>query len=81
MQYLAIVIHRLWVNNNQDGLILPGSLPLEDGEVQNKSIQYLPGGWEAIMTREVAGKPSIPYHIDGGKKEDSASARCRRRSG
>lgn len=71
LQYLAIVIHRLWVNNNQDGLILPGSLPLEDGEVQNKSIQYLPGGWEAIMTREVAGKPSIPYHIDGGKKEDS----------
>ncbi len=65
LQYMAIVIHRLWNSDNKDALIMPGSLPLEDGSVLNKSIHYLPQGWEPVIEREVDGPQSEPYRIDG----------------
>ena len=65
LQYMAIVIHRLWNSDNKDALIMPGSLPLEDSNVRNKSIRYLPQGWEPVIEREVDGTRSAPYEIDG----------------
>ena len=62
---MAIVIHRLWNSDNKDALIMPGSLPLEDGNVRNKSIHYLPQGWEPVIEREVDGARSAAYDIDG----------------
>ena len=64
LQYMAIVIHRLWTQDNRDALIMPGSLPLEDGNVLNKSIHYLPQGWQPVIEREVDGKQSEPAKID-----------------
>lgn len=65
LQYMAIVIHRLWNSDNKDALIMPGSLPLKDSTVRNKSIHYLPQGWEPVIEREVDGPRSVPYDIDG----------------
>ena len=41
LQYMAIVIHRLWNSDNKDALIMPGSLPLEDSNVCNKKYPLL----------------------------------------
>ena len=65
LQYMAIVIHRLWNSDNKDALIMPGSLPLEDSNVCNKSIHYLPQGWEPVIEREIDGPRSVPHDIDG----------------
>lgn len=65
LQYMAVIIHRLWNDNNQDALIMPGSIPLNDGLVRNKSIHYLPQGWEPVIEREVDGIRSEPHRIDG----------------
>lgn len=65
LQYLAIVIHRLWNSDNRDALIMPGSIPLEDSNVRNKSIHYLPQGWEPIIEKEIDGSRSEPFDIDG----------------
>lgn len=65
LQYMAIVIHRLWNDNNQDALIMPGSIPLADTVVRNKSIHYLPQGWEPVLEKEVDGPRSEPQKIDG----------------
>lgn len=65
LQYMAVIIHRLWNDNNQDALIMPGSIPLSDGTVRDKSIHYLPQGWEPVIEREVDGQRSEPHHIDG----------------
>lgn len=64
LQYMAVVINRLWNDNNQDALITPGSIPLADGLVRNKSIHYLPQGWEPVLEREVDGPRSEPASID-----------------
>jgi predicted AAA+ superfamily ATPase len=65
LQYMAVIIHRLWNDNNQDALIMPGSIPLDDSLVRNKSIHYLPQGWEPVLEREVDGSRSEPHRIDG----------------
>lgn len=65
LQYLAVVIHRLWNSNNQDAMIMPGSLPLDDSTVRDKSIHYLPQGWQAVIESEVDGNRSAPHELDG----------------
>ena len=65
LQYMAIVIHRLWNSDNRDALIMPGSIPMDDGNVRNKSIHYLPQGWEPIIEKEIDGPRSGPHEIDG----------------
>ena len=65
LQYMAIVIHRLWNSDNRDALIMPGSIPLDDSNVRNKSIHYLPQGWEPIIEKEIDGPRSEPFEIDG----------------
>ncbi|MDN6180706.1 MAG: DUF499 domain-containing protein [Halomonas subglaciescola] len=64
LQYMAIVIHRLWVSGTSDALIMPGSLPLEDSNVRDKSIHYLPQGWEPVIEREVDGPRSATQELD-----------------
>ena len=65
LQYMAIVIHRLWNSNDKDPIIMPGSLPLDDAMVRNKSIHYLPNGWEPVIEREMDGPRSAAMDIDG----------------
>ncbi|SEP62692.1 hypothetical protein SAMN05421693_102107 [Ectothiorhodospira magna] len=67
LQYMAIVIHRLWLSENRDALIMPGSLPLEDSTVRHKSIHYLPQGWEPVIEREVDGPRSTALDLDREK--------------
>lgn len=65
LQYMAIVIHRLWNRGDKDALIMPGSIPLDDATVLNKSIHYLPTGWEPVIEREIDGPRSTAVDIDG----------------
>lgn len=64
LQYMAFVIHKLWVSGNHDALIMPGSLPLEDSHVRDKSIHYLPGGWQPVIEREIDGPRSAAQTLD-----------------
>ncbi|MAS10374.1 DUF499 domain-containing protein [Salinisphaera sp.] len=65
LQYLAIVIHRLWNDGDKDALIQPGSLPLGDANVRNKSVHYLPTGWEQVIEAEIDGPRAEATEIDG----------------
>lgn len=65
LQYMAIIIHCLWVSDNNDAMIMPGSLPLYDSSVRTKSLHYLPQGWEPVLESEVDGRNAITQQIDG----------------
>ena len=65
LQYMAIIIHRLWNINDQDPLIMPGSIPLDDTNVRIKSVHYLPQGWDPVIDKEIDGDSSEPARIDG----------------
>jgi len=78
LQYLAIVIHRLWNSDNRDPLIMPGCLPLEDVNVRTKSIHYLPQGWEPVIESEIDGPRSTAFEIDGKEARFGAIQAARR---
>lgn len=64
LQLLAQVVHRLWRDNHQGSLILPGSLPLDDSQVRNRTVQYLPPGWDAVVERDIDGRHAEAVEID-----------------
>jgi predicted AAA+ superfamily ATPase len=55
LKLMAKVIYRLWDDDNKDPLILPGNLPLYDGNTRNELTYYLPAGWDAVIERDIDG--------------------------
>jgi predicted AAA+ superfamily ATPase len=49
LKLMAKVIARLWKDQNQDLMILPGSLPLADTDVRNELTYLLPPGWDPVI--------------------------------
>ena len=64
LQYMAIVINRLWEKESPDPLIMLGSIPLSDSEVEAKSTQYLIPGWDPVIDSEIDGTRSIAGQLD-----------------
>src|SRR4051794_22631208 len=55
LKLMAKVIARLWKADNNDLLILPGSLPLADGDVRNEMTYLLPPGWDPVIEKDIDG--------------------------
>ena len=64
LRLMAMVVHRLWSDGNQDLMIMPSSLPLYDTQVKNELIRYLPQGWEPVVDRDVDGLRATTTEID-----------------
>lgn len=64
LKLMAKVIYRLWQDNNNDLMILPGSLPLYDGSARNELIYYLGPGWDPVMDRDVDGERAETTILD-----------------
>jgi len=55
LKLMAHVIFKLWQGQNQDLMILPGSLPLADGPTRNELTSYLAPGWDPVIERDIDG--------------------------
>ncbi len=55
LKLMAKVIYCLWKEDNKDLMILPGTLPLHDSSTRNELTYYLPGGWDAVIERDIDG--------------------------
>ena len=75
---MAKVIHRLWVDGNQDALILPGNLPLDDAGVRNEMIYYLPQGWDPVVEADIDGERSETVEIEKSDARFGSVQACRR---
>lgn len=54
LKLMAKVIHRLWIDNNTDLLIMPGSVPLYDaGGCRAELIYHLAPGWDPVVDRDI----------------------------
>lgn len=78
LKLMAKVIHRLWQDNNQDLLIMPGNLPLYDGTVSTDLTTYLQTGWESVLDHDVDGEGSEPARIEQAEPRFGAVQACRR---
>lgn len=78
LKLMAKVIHRLWQTNNQDLLLMPGSLPLADSTVASDLTTYLPAGWDPVIESDVDGDRSEPAEIEQKEPKFGAVQACRR---
>lgn len=78
LKLMARVVHRLWQDNNQDPLLLPGSLPLYDRDVRTELTTYLGQGWDPVMEHDVDGERSEPADLDARDARFGAVQACRR---
>lgn len=78
LKLMARVIHALWQNNNQDLMLMPGSLPMADRDVHGELVSYLPAGWDPVIERDVDGERSEPAAIEVREPRFGAIQACRR---
>lgn len=64
LKLMAKTIYRLWQDNNKDLMILPGSLPLYDGNARNELIYYLGPGWDPVIDRDIDGERAETTLLD-----------------
>ncbi len=67
LQYMALVVNRLWTSNDQSPLIMPGDLPLMDSAVRAKSTYYLAPGWDPVIEGEIDGEKAEAAKIDASE--------------
>ena len=65
LKLMAKVIARLWKADNKDFLILPGSLPLADGDVRNEMTYLLPAGWDPVIEGDIDGDRAETTELEG----------------
>jgi predicted AAA+ superfamily ATPase len=78
LKLMAKVIHRLWKDGNNDPMIMPGSLPLYDGDTRNDIIYYLPQGWDPVMDKDVDGERAETTEIENQDTRFGSIQACRR---
>ncbi len=78
LKLMAMVIHRLWMDGNNDLLILPGSFPLSDAEVRSVIQNPLPQGWEPVLERDIDGDRSEVALIETKETRFGSLQACRR---
>lgn len=78
LKLMAKVIYRLWKDQNQDLMILPGSLPLYDGETRNELTYHLQNGWDAVIEGDVDGERAETTELESREPRFGAIHAARR---
>ena len=78
LRLMAAVIHTLWESGDRNPLILPASIPLDDGRVQFELTRYLPANWAPVIERDIDGSGSRPVQLDGEFPNLGRHNACRR---
>jgi hypothetical protein len=61
---MAQIVYRLWRDGHAAPMILPGDVPLTDDKVRTNALVPLPSGYDAVISKEVAGDLSKPAQIE-----------------
>lgn len=65
LRFMAAVIHELWKRGDESPLIMPGTIPLDDSDVSNELLRYLPEIWRNVLDTDIDGDEASATFIDG----------------
>ena len=65
LRLMAAVIHCLWEKGDRNPIIMPSTIPIDDGRIQSELTRYLSDNWAPIIEKDVDGPDSLPLKIDG----------------
>jgi len=78
LRLMAAVIHALWMKEDSNLLIMPGTLPLDDPNVQREFTRYLEEPWTPIIEHDIDGPDSVPFKLDKENPTLGRYSACRR---
>jgi predicted AAA+ superfamily ATPase len=64
LRLMASVIHALWEGEDKNLLIMPSTIPMENGVVQFELTHYMDDPWDAVIGKDVDGPNSLPLRLD-----------------
>jgi len=64
LRLMATVISELWKRDDRSLMIMPGSIPIDEGSVLSELTKYLDDKWEPIINTDVDGPNSLPLRLD-----------------
>jgi predicted AAA+ superfamily ATPase len=64
LKMMAQIVYRLWRDGHSAPMILPGDVPLTDDKVRTNVLLPIANGYDAVISREVAGDLSKPAQIE-----------------
>jgi predicted AAA+ superfamily ATPase len=64
LKLMAKVIYRLWKDNNADLMIMPGSLPLYEGNTRHELVYHIAPGCDAVLEKDIDGDRAETTHLE-----------------
>ena len=64
LRLMNTIVGALWRGNDTAPLIMPGSVPMRDGDVMTEITQYLEDQWKVIIDTDVDGPNAAPSQVD-----------------
>jgi|HubBroStandDraft_6_1064221.scaffolds.fasta_scaffold00021_32 predicted AAA+ superfamily ATPase len=64
LRLMATVISVLWQRGDQNLLILPGTIPMDDSRVNSELTKYLDDGWDPVIRSDIDGANALPLRLD-----------------
>jgi predicted AAA+ superfamily ATPase len=78
LKLMAKVIARLWRDGNSDLLILPSSLPLDDGDVRTEMTYLLNSGWDPVIEGDIDGPRAETVELEAREHRFGPTQAARR---
>ena len=69
LRLMSSVISQLWMRDDRNLLIMPGTVPLDQTSVSSELSRYLGDGWDAIIRSDIDGSNSLSLRIDEDNKQ------------
>jgi len=78
LRLMATVIHSLWERSDHNLLIMPGTISIDDLDVQRELTRYLEDQWIPVIEKDVDGPQSLPLYLDNEIPSLGRYSACRR---
>ncbi len=78
LRLMAAVIHSLWEKGDQNPLIMPAHITIDDPRVQHEMTRNLSDNWVPVIEKDVDGPNSLPLRLDGEIPSLGKYHACRR---
>ena len=78
LRLMATVISVLWQRGDQNLVIMPGTIPMDDQRVASELTKYLEDGWDPVIRSDIDGGNSLPLRLDGEHKNLGRYSAARR---
>lgn len=64
LRLMATVISTLWQRGDQNLLIMPGTIPMDEARVASELTKYLEDGWDPVIRSDIDGANALPLRLD-----------------